>query len=267
MKYSGMKEGNQRMVKMPALFIGHGSPMNIVQDNSYTRDLAALGRDLPRPKAILVVSAHWLTNGTFVTAQAEPKQIYDFGGFPEELYKIKYPAKGYPDLALRVAELAPEVRPSSEWGLDHASWAVLIHLLPKADIPVLELSLDLREAPEYHYAMGRKLAPLRDEGVLVIGSGNIVHNLRILDWDDPQAPVMDWAAAFDAAAMECLVKRNHKGLMNYRHLPESARAVPTADHYLPLLYVLGMQGKDDPVAFTHEGFQNASLSMRCFRVG
>ena len=253
--------------KMPVLFIGHGSPMNIVQDNAYTRDLAALGRTLPRPRAILVVSAHWLTEGSFVSPQEAPKQIYDFHGFPEELYRVKYPAKGSPALAQRASELASGIRPSAEWGLDHASWAVLIHLFPKADIPVVELSLDLNMPPERHYQSGRSLVPLRDEGVLVIGSGNIVHNLRILDWEDVNARPYDWAARFDAEARRRLLERDHKGLAGYKRLPEAARAVPTPDHYLPMLYILGMQGDNECLAFTHEGFQNASISMRCFRIG
>ncbi len=253
--------------RMPALFIGHGSPMNVVQNNSYTRSLAQLGRTLPKPKAILVVSAHWLTGGVFVSPQETPKQIYDFYGFPEELYRVKYPAKGSAALAKRVSELDPDIKPSAEWGLDHASWAVLVHMFPKADIPVAELSLDLSMPPERHYQLGRSLALLRNEGVLVIGSGNIVHNLRILNWEDVDAEPYDWAARFDEDVRRRLTNRDHAGLVEYRKLPEASRAIPTPDHYLPMLYILGMQDEQESLTFTHEGFQNASISMRCVRVG
>jgi len=253
--------------KMPALFIGHGSPMNAIQDNTYTRNLAKLGRTIPKPESILVISAHWLTRGTLVTAQEDPQQIYDFYGFPEQLHRVKYPATGSPALAARICALSPDIGGSADWGLDHASWAVLVHMFPNADIPVVELSLDLKMPCRRHYALGRALAPLREEGVLVLGSGNIVHNLHSMDWEHPDAEPVGWAAHFDDEVRLHLLDRDHEGLMDYRHMSGAANAVPTPDHYLPMLYVLGMQGEDESLAFTHEGFQHASISMRCFRIG
>jgi 4,5-DOPA dioxygenase extradiol len=262
--------------KMPVLFIGHGSPMNIILDNSYTRSLSALGRQLPRPKAIMVVSAHWLTNGTRVTCTKKPKTIYDFYGFPDELYALDYPSPGAPHEAQAVTETVTDVPVSCdrEWGLDHASWAVLRHLYPAADIPVFEMSLDYSfnewhpKPLQYHYDLARKLSVLRRRGVLIIGSGNIVHNLSIIDFEDMNAEPYAWALEFDERVKKHLLARNHRDLIRYDgNGKASALAVPTLDHYLPMIYAIALQEKDDEVTFTHEGIQNASVSMRCFRIG
>jgi len=254
--------------RMPVLFIGHGSPMNIVLDNSYTRSLHELGKALQRPKAILVVSAHWLTRGTFVTCSERPEQIYDFFGFPEELYAVRYPAPGSSGVGSRVVEAGRSfpVSCSGDWGLDHASWAVLMHLYPDADIPVLELSLDMSLHEREHERLARELAPLRDEGVLIIGSGNIVHNLGALS--PRMNDSFDWAVRFDEEAKQCLLDGDRERLVEHRKaFKDSNLAIPTNDHYLPLLYAAALRNEGEPLVFTHESIQHGSVSMRCFRIG
>jgi 4,5-DOPA dioxygenase extradiol len=262
--------------KMPVLFIGHGSPMNIILDNSYTRSLVALGKKLPRPKAIMVVSAHWLTNGTYVTCVKIPKTIYDFYGFPEELYELDYPSLGAPEEARAAIEAVKKVRVACdrEWGLDHASWAVLKHMYPRADIPVFEMSLDYSfndwhpKPLQYHYDLAGELGELRNRGVLIIGSGNIVHNLKLIDFENIGAQPYAWAKEFDGYVKDCLLKRDHQGLIHYQNNGKSsALSVPTLDHYLPMIYAIALQEKNEPLTFVHEGFQNASVSMRCFQIG
>ena len=252
--------------RLPALFIGHGSPLNIVADNGYTRDLEALAAGLPRPAAILVVSAHWLTKGTAVGADERNLTIYDFFGFPDELYEKKYPAPGSPAVAARVCALSGGRVAPMERGLDHAAWAPLIRMYPAAAVPVLELSLDVSAPAADHYALGRRLAPLRDEGVLIVGSGNIVHNLSTVDWDD-DAPVVAWAAEFDAWVAGCVAERRHDDLIGYLEHPLGRMAAPTADHYLPLLYALAAQAEGDEALTVHEGIQNGTVSMRCLQIG
>jgi 4,5-DOPA dioxygenase extradiol len=252
--------------RLPALFIGHGSPMNIVADNGYTRDLEALAAWLPHPEAILVVSAHWLTKGVAVGADERNLTIHDFFGFPGELYEKTYPAPGAPAVATRVSVLSGGRVTPAERGLDHAAWAPLIRMYPQADVPVLELSLDVTAPAAEHYALGRTLAPLRDEGVLIVGSGNIVHNLRIIDWDD-DAPVAAWAAEFDGWVADCVAERRHDELIAYLEHSLGTMAAPTPDHYLPLLYALAVQAEDDDVSTVHEGIQNGTVSMRCLQVG
>ena len=254
--------------RAPALFVGHGSPMNCVADNVFTRDMHALGSTLPRPRAILVVSAHWLTRGTFVTADARPETIHDFYGFPEELYALRYPAPGAPELAQRVAAVTSGmVQPAPGRGLDHAAWMVLRSMYPAADVPTLEMSLDMTLSERRHYELGARLAPLRDEGVLVIGSGNIVHNLHIVDWSE-DAPTADWAREFDAWVRDALAERRHKDLIDYLERgPQARMAAPTADHYLPLLYAVALQRPDETVTTVHESFQHATVSMRCAQFG
>jgi 4,5-DOPA dioxygenase extradiol len=260
---------------MPVLFIGHGSPMNIILDNDFTRSLVALAKKLPRPKAIMVVSAHWLTNGTFVTCTKKPETIYDFYGFPEELYELDYPSPGAPDEARAASEAVKKVPVScGEWGLDHASWAVLKHMYPKADIPVFEMSLDYSfndwhpKPLQYHYDLAAELSALRKKGVLIIGSGNIVHNLKLIDFEDMDAKPYDWAREFDEEVKDHLVRRNHRGLIQYQNSGKaSGLSVPTLDHYLPMIYAIALQEKNEPLTFIHEGFQNASISMRCFQIG
>ncbi len=260
---------------MPVLFIGHGSPMNIVLDNGYTQSLIRVAKDIPKPRAILVISAHWLTDGTYVTCTATPKTIYDFYGFPEELYSISYPSPGAPKEAQLAIDTVKSARVKcGNWGLDHAAWAVLRHMYPDADIPVFEMSLDYSpynswtpKPLRYHYQLASELAPLREKGVLIIGSGNIVHNLGLLDFDI-DAEAFDWATRFDESVKQALVSRDHEQLMDYPSLGDDAAfAVPTMDHYLPLIYAIGLQNKGDGLRFVFEGFQHGSVSMRAFRIG
>ncbi len=252
---------------MPALFLGHGSPMNAVADNDFTRSLATLAAAIPRPQAVLVVSAHWLTPGeTRVLCAAQPRMIYDFWGFPEELYRVRYSAPGSPAVGEAAALLADGVTDTA-WGFDHASWTVLRHMYPVADVPVVELSLDAAAHPAAHVAIGRRLAPLRERGVLVLGSGNIVHNLRALDWDSPHGGY-DWAIEFDEWAAERIAAGAVDELADYRSQgPQAHRSVPTNDHYLPLLYAMALRQEDEPVSFPYEGMEMGSLSMRCVRIG
>ena len=253
--------------RMPALFVGHGSPMNALEDNALTRSWIALGERLPRPKAILCVSAHWETKGVLITAAEKPRTIHDFYGFPQALYDMTYPAPGDPALAKALeARLAPfRARADLDgWGLDHGAWSVLKFLFPKADVPVLQLSMDLRRTPAEHYAIGQALAPLRDEGILILGSGNIVHNLRLFN---PNAPTPDWSKAFDAEVGRRILAHDHAGLVDHLEIgPEARLAVPEPDHFLPLLYVLGTQGADEPAALFNEQVVG-SLSMTSAAIG
>jgi 4,5-DOPA dioxygenase extradiol len=262
----GIQEKYSMNRQLPAIFIGHGSPMNIVSENDFTKHISALGKYLSRPEAILVISAHWLTRGTYVTCMEHPRQIYDFYGFPEELYAIKYRCAGSPKYAVltKAAVKDTVINCSDEWGLDHASWAVLKHMYPAADIPVYELSLDVTRDLSFHYNLGKELGSLRKKGVLIIGSGNIVHNLSLIDYDT-NAQSDDWVVEIDETIKRCLVEKNHADLINHHKLDTRiVKAIPTLDHYLPMLYILGMQGADDKLRFIHEGFQNNTISMRCF---
>jgi 4,5-DOPA dioxygenase extradiol len=254
-----------RAEKMPVVFIGHGSPMNIIMDNDFTKSLVKLGSELPKPDAILVVSAHWLTEGTFVTCETNPVQIYDFYGFPRELYEYRYPAKGSSEAANETIQALRKCKVKcGKWGLDHASWAVLKFVYPEADVPVVELSLSVGMPAKFHYEMGRSLHALREKGVLIIGSGNIVHNLWKIA-PETNADPYDWAVQFDALAKELILSGEHRKLIEYEKLGKNARlSVPTNDHYLPMLYILALQDKGDGVTFTHEGIQNGSVSMRSF---
>ena len=256
---------------MPALFVGHGSPMNAIAENDFTRALSRQAALLPaKPKAILCISAHWETHGTRVTVSPAPRTIHDFRGFPPELFAIEYPAPGSLELAARVRLLFKEdqVQGDEQWGLDHGSWSLLRHMYPAADVPVVQLSLDRGLNPEQHYALARKLRPLREEGVLILGSGNIVHSLRFIQWSEDAAPY-DWAVEFDAAIGEFLLQGNHEGLTHYRELlgRSAELSVPTDEHYLPLLYAAAVQGEDEQLSFFYEGLQNASISMRSLQIG
>jgi 4,5-DOPA dioxygenase extradiol len=262
--------------KMPVLFIGHGSPMNIISDNAFTRSLAALGKSLPRPKAIMVVSAHWLTDGTLVTCTDNPRMIYDFYGFPEELYEKTYPSPGSPAEAKFATSIVQKAGVGCDltWGLDHASWSVLGHMYPDADIPVFEMSLDYSfnewhpKPLQYHYDLAAELGKLRERGVLIIGSGNIVHNLRHIDFENVDAKPYEWAQEFDEQVRQNLIRGDHTALMHYRDMGKAAAlGVPTLDHYLPMIYALALQEKGEPLTFVHEGFQHGSISMRCFQIG
>jgi 4,5-DOPA dioxygenase extradiol len=256
--------------RMPAIFFGHGNPMNAVTTNSYTEAWAAIGASIPRPKAILCVSAHWYIHGTFVTAMNAPRTIHDFGGFPRALYEVEYPAPGAPDLARRVGELLEPVGVglSHEWGLDHGTWSVLCHVYAKADIPVVQLSIDETRPPEFHYQIGKLLQPLRDEGVLVIGSGNMIHNLHSYAWGKQDVEPFDWAVRFETLARRLLLAGDDAPLVDYEALGRDALlAAPTPDHYLPLLYVLGLRHEDDAVSFPVEGFDGGSISMLSVQLG
>lgn len=259
---------SKEVSRAPAMFIGHGSPMNIVRDNAFTRSLGELGARSEVPAAALVVSAHWLTPGeTRVSVNPKPKTIYDFGGFPDALYQVTYPAPGSPDYARKMAAQVKSVKvhEDHEMGLDHGAWSILRHLWPKADVPVFQLSIDYDRPPAFHYQLGQELLKLRDRGLMILGSGNIVHNLRALDWKHEEGPPFDWAAEFDEWVRTKLVDGDHLSLANYARQGKAARmAVPTSDHYLPMLYTLGVQAQGEQVRFTHESFQHGSISMRCF---
>jgi 4,5-DOPA dioxygenase extradiol len=253
--------------KMPVVFVGHGSPTNAIEDNEFSRAWADMGKSLPRPKAILCVSAHWETSGVWVTAMDSPKTIYDFYGFPQALYDMRYPAPGSPALAQRVCEAVRKVsvQPDLDWGLDHGAWAVLSRMFPDADIPVVQLSLDRTQPPAFHYELAKELRTLRDEGILIVGSGNIVHNLRAMVWEDT---AFDWALAFDAAIQRSIMDGDHDAIIHYETMGSSARlSVPTNEHYLPLLYVLALQNKTDDVRFFAESVTLGSMSMRSLRIG
>jgi 4,5-DOPA dioxygenase extradiol len=252
--------------KTPVLFIGHGSPMNIIHKNEYTKSLQKLGISLPRPDAILVVSAHWLTNGTFVCSAEPPEQIYDFYGFPDELYAVKYHPPGTRAAAESIVHELPSdnIQPDAGWGIDHASWAVLMHMYPKADIPVFEMSLDILKNEKEHYTLGKKLSFLRRKNILIMGSGNIVHNLHQIDFDENAMPY-PWAIEFDEYIKDALLRKDHDRLIRYKELSPVGRiAVPTNDHYLPFLYSAALQEDGEQIEFTHESIQNGSMSMRCF---
>ncbi len=253
------------MERMPAVFVGHGSPMNAIQDNAYRRAWTKLGEELPRPKSILCVSAHWESRGVAVTAMDKPRTIHDFGGFPQALFDVRYDAPGSPALAQRVAKLVPDLILDEEWGLDHGSWSVLVAMYPKADIPVVQLSLDTSQVGAFHLELAKKLAPLRDEGVLILGSGNIVHNLPLFSFRHKAAH--DWAARFDAKAKELIKKGDHDALADYESLgPDAMLSTPTPEHYFPLLYALGAKRKGETVRFFNEEVETA-ISMTSVVVG
>lgn len=255
---------------MPAVFLGHGNPMNALQSNSYTKAWASLGAAVPRPRAILCVSAHWYVAETAVTAMSSPPTIHDFGGFPRELFEVTYPASGDADLAARVGDLlAPvSVRQDHEWGLDHGAWSVLKHVYPDAGVPVVQLSIDQTKGASFHYETARRLSPLRDEGVLVLGSGNLVHNLRLYGWGKAGVEPYDWAVRFERQARELLLAGNDGPLVDYQSLgPDAMLAVPTPEHYLPLLYVLALRREGEQVSFPVEGMDGGSVSMLAVRMG
>ena len=258
--------------RMPAIFFGHGSPMNAIEESPYSAAWRALGESTPRPKAILMISAHWYTRGTAVTAMAAPRTIHDFGGFPQALFDVQYPAPGSPALAARVADLlAPaQVHQDQSWGLDHGTWGVLVHAYPHADIPVVQLSIDGTQSPQWHYDLARRLAPLRDEGVLIAASGNVVHNLRTARRSDGAA-AYEWATGFEQAVRAHVQNGEHAPLIGYAEHAGAGQAarlsIPTPEHYLPLLYVIAQQRQDDVVRFPTEGIDWGSISMLSVAVG
>jgi 4,5-DOPA dioxygenase extradiol len=260
---------SESVTRAPAIFIGHGSPMNAIEQNRYTDMWQELGQRLPTPRAILAVSAHWYTRGTAVTAMPNPRTIHDFGGFPQELFDIQYRAPGDVQLAQRAHDtLAPTpVTLDETWGLDHGTWSVLVHMYPHANVPVLQLSIDATQPAQFHYDLGRRLQPLRDAGVMIFGNGNIVHNLRMIQWS-ADAPALEWANMFNDYVRSALQRGDHAAVINYENAGDFARpAVPTPEHYLPLLYVLGAKRDDEPLDVLIDGIELGSISMLSVGVG
>jgi 4,5-DOPA dioxygenase extradiol len=255
---------------MPAVFLGHGNPLHAISQNAYTEGWSKVGKAVPRPKAILSVSAHWYLPATAVTANLAPETIHDFGGFPQELYEVEYNAPGFPALAQQVKKLlAPvAVKLDKSWGLDHGTWSVLRHVFPNADIPVVQLSINEIKPPSFHYDLGKKLAPLREEGILIIGSGNIVHNLHTYAWGRDGVNPYDWAMRFEMQAREFLLSGDDARLVEYEKLGRDAMlSIPTPDHYLPLLYVIATRKAGEKVGFPVEGIDGGSVSMLACQIG
>ncbi len=252
---------------MPVLFMGHGSPMNAIEDNEFSLAWQAAAMQIPTPRAILCISAHWETKGSMVTAMEHPRTIHDFYGFPKELFEKQYPAPGSAELEERVLQLIGKARgiPDYSWGLDHGTWSVLCRMYPQANIPVVQLSLDRSQGNAYHYKLGHLLTQLRQEGMLIIGSGNIVHNLRLMVWQDT---AFDWATEYDQKVKEWILEENHEAIIHYeKHGKPALLAVNSAEHYLPLLYILGLRQPGEPASFFAEKLWGGSLSMRCVRFG
>ena len=270
--YDWTKGLGEEEEKMPVLFIGHGSPMNAIEDNIFSKRWQQMGKEIPTPKAVVVVSAHWLTKGTMVTAMSNPKTIHDFGGFPQALFDVQYPAPGSPELATEIQKLItnPAVELDHDWGLDHGTWSVVKHMYPDADIPVLQLSIDYYKPAAYHYDLAKQLLSLRKKGVLIIGSGNMVHNLRMVAWDkliDPEYG-FDWALEMNDIFKNKISNGFHKELIQYEKLHKAATlAIPTPDHYYPLLYILALQTDNDKVEFFNDKAVGGSLTMTSVRIG
>ena len=257
---------------MPVLFVGHGSPMNGIEDTTFSRRWTAMAKEIPTPKAVLVVSAHWFTNGTKITAMDFPKTIHDFGGFPKELFAVQYPAPGNAVLAKETVELihSAKVELNHDWGLDHGTWTVVRHMYPEATIPVLQLSIDYTKAPQYHYDLAAEIYSLRKKGVLIIGSGNMVHNLGMVAWDKlkEEEYAYDWAAKMNNKFKELIQAGDHKPLINYSSLGREAMlSIPTPEHYLPLLYTLGLKGSKDNISFFNDKAVGGSLTMTSVKIG
>lgn len=257
---------------MPVLFIGHGSPMNGIEDNEFSRRWSQMAKEIPTPKAVLVVSAHWFTKGTHITAMDFPQTIHDFGGFPKALFDVQYPAPGNPVLAKETASLihSAEVGLNHDWGLDHGAWTIIRHMYPKAEIPVLQLSIDYTKGPQYHYELAKELYSLRKKGILIIGSGNMVHNLRMVAWDKLDEPEygFDWALQMNNKFKELIGNNQHSQLINYQSLGREAMlSIPTPEHYLPLLYSLGLKNSKETVSFFNDKAVGGSLTMTSVKVG
>ena len=257
---------------MPVLFVGHGSPMNGIEDNEFSKRWTSIAKEIPTPTAILVISAHWFTKGTSITAMDVPKTIHDFGGLPEALYQVQYPAPGNPGLAKETASLihSTHVELDHDWGLDHGTWTIVRHMYPEANIPVLQLSIDYSKPPSFHYELAKELFALRKKGVLIIGSGNMVHNLRMVAWDKLNGPAYgyDWALHMNQTFKDLILHNDHQPLIHYDQLGREAMlAIPTPEHYLPLLYTLGLQDKNDPIAFFNDQPVGGSLTMTSVKIG
>lgn len=256
--------------KMPVLFLGHGSPMNAIEENEFVQGFRKIGSTLPRPRAILCVSAHWETRGTFVTAMEKPMTIHDFGGFPKELFDVQYPAPGSPELARETRALVAktEVGLDDKWGLDHGAWSVVKHLYPKADVPIIQMSLDYDQAPGYHYELAKELKSLRQKGVLIIGSGNMVHNLGMVEWRRlKESYGYDWAIEANEKMKQFMLKDDHQSLINYSKQGKSFQlSIPSPEHYLPLLYVLALKDKNESVSFYNDKPVAGSLTMTSVKI-
>ncbi len=266
-----MKDFIENTPKMPVLFLGHGSPMNAIEENEFVQGFRSISSEIATPKAIIVISAHWETIGTQVTAMQQPATIHDFGGFPEALYQIQYPAPGMPQLAKEVRNMArsTEVSLDEKWGLDHGAWTVIRHMYPKADIPVIQLSLDYHKTPQQHYELAKELYQLRQKGILIVGSGNLVHNLRLVHWQKLNENFgYDWATEANEKMKSLILKGNHPDLINYSKQGKAFElAIPTPEHYLPLLYTLALQDKKDTVKLFNDEAVAGSLTMTSVHIG
>lgn len=265
---NGLKEDGQ---KMPVLFLGHGSPMNAIEENEFVNGFRLAGKSIPKPKAILCVSAHWETRGTYVTAMQNPRTIHDFGGFPQALFDVQYPAPGSPTLANETKSIIKktQVGLDDKWGLDHGAWSVVKHLYPNADVPIIQMSIDYTQGPQYHYELAKELASLRNKGVLIIGSGNLVHNLGMVAWDklNTDAYGYDWAIEANTKMKEYILANNHKELINYRAQGKAwDLAIPSPDHYLPLIYTLALKDEKDKISFFNDKPVAGSLTMTSVKI-
>lgn len=258
--------------KMPLLFLGHGSPMNAIEENEFVTGFRNIGKNIPKPKAVLVISAHWETRGTLVTAMEKPRTIHDFGGFPQALFDVQYPAPGSPELASETKNLIKktQVGLDDKWGLDHGAWSVVKHLYPKADVPVIQMSIDYTQGPQYHYELAKELSALRNKGVLIVGSGNMVHNLGMIAWDKLNAPSYgyDWAIEANEKMKSYILSGDHQPLINYRSQGKAwDMAIPSPEHYLPLLYILGLKDDKEAVSIHNDKPVAGSLTMTSLKVG
>jgi 4,5-DOPA dioxygenase extradiol len=269
---AGIADNPGNTAHMPVLFLGHGSPMNAIEENEFVRGFMEVGKTLPKPEAILCISAHWETKGTFVTAMEKPPTIHDFGGFPRELFEVQYPALGSPALAKEIQNLVDKtpVGLDDKWGLDHGAWSVLKHLYPKADVPVIEMSLDYFQGPQYHFELAAQLAPLREKGILIVGSGNMVHNLGLVAWDKFETDNFgyDWALEASESFKKNIMDGDFRQLIDYRNLGRAAQlAVPTPEHFLPLLYALALKKEKEPMALFNDKAVAGSLTMTSVKIG
>jgi 4,5-DOPA dioxygenase extradiol len=257
--------------RMPVLFLGHGSPMNAIEENEFVQGWREIGKTLPKPNAVLCVSAHWETKGTCVTAMDNPKTIHDFGGFPKELYEVQYPAPGSPELAKETKSIIKktEIGLDDKWGLDHGTWSIIKHLYPDANVPVIQLSLDYQQSPQYHYELAKELAPLRNKGVLIIGSGNMVHNLRMVDWRrlNESDYGFDWAIEANEKMKKFILSGDYKPLIEYKSQgKEFNLAIPTPEHYLPLLYALALKQENEMISLFNDKAVGGSLTMTSVKI-
>ena len=264
---AGIAKDYSTTKKMPTLFLAHGHPINAVLKNKFTETLATVSDKIQPPNAIMVISAHWETKGTYVSVNPAPRTIYDFGNFDQRLFDIQYEPDGHPELAKEVIKLNNDIREDNHMGLDHGAWTILKHVYPQANIPVFQLSIDYTQGPEYHYELGKQLNALRYRGVLIVGSGNIVHNLRKLNWGNQNAQPFDWALEFDQNVKQKLYNQQFNDLVNYENMGQSALlSIPTNEHYLPMLYILGFMEKGERIETIYEAYEFGSLSMRSFKI-